>query len=191
MRGPQRIYYYKRAAQFTPFTIPAPASDTVSLYRFGLFDLPNYAEFTTLYDQYQIAGVKISFVPLVNTVASNLGTVSGTGTVFNYMRTYSCIDYNNITAPASVNAMREYQTFKWKPITKVHSRYIRPKPQMLNGTDGYTPQGKMPWFDTNTAANSQLYGGVVFGVDAIPNIPTGTQLFSVEVKMYIKFRTVI
>lgn len=191
-KGPNRTYYFKRSCQFPNYTIPTPASETLSYYQFKLTDLPDYSDFTSLYDQYQIAAVKMSFIPIVNAVQSSISSTGTTGALYNYYRSYTAIDYNNTAPLASVDKMREYQTFKWKPVTKIHSRYIKPKLTLQNNALPYNPS-KNTWLDCSSAFDpSQApYSGIHFGVDAVPNLPAGTELYAVECKYYIKFRTVV
>lgn len=183
----QSVYYYKRACSFADYTIPTAASPTLSMYQFKLSDVPNYSELVSLYDQYQIAAVKMNFIPLINSVSANMAAGTGaTGSFQNYMRSYSCLDYTNDAAAASIDAMREYQTYKWKPITRMHSRYMRVKP--VTGDTAIYP-GKSPWFDTSVAT-SQAYAGLLFAVDPVPTLPDGITLYRIELKYYLKFKTV-
>lgn len=193
-KGPQRTYYFKRSCTKTA-AVSSQSNPVINYYLFSLNDLPDYTEFTALYDQYQIAAVKISFIPLVSQVTSNIESTYSVlaPTLANYYRSYSAIDYNNTSASGVTGPdnLREYQTYKWKPLPRTHSRYLKPKPIMQNGGSAlnYTLPGKVPWFDVATGSN-EGYAGLFFGYDAMPDLPNGTAIYTIECKYYLKFRTV-
>lgn len=114
--------------------------------RFQLSNLPDIAEFTALYDQYQIAGIKIKLTPY-STVA-NLQT--GTSAT-QYNNNLACIlhslidpdDGGAFSADASgINAMRQYPTYKTRNLMsslgKPISRFFRPR-IALGAFDALTP----------------------------------------------------
>lgn len=85
---------------------------------FNLADLPNASEFTTLYDQYMITGVKVRIVPRASSSDANTGERLG--------NLISVIDYDDANPLASID---EYMQRVNKKITRdnvQHVRFIRP-----------------------------------------------------------------
>lgn len=70
--------------------------------------------------------VKIAFVPLANqtiVAAPNSGAPVANG----FYPLYSAIDYDDSLAPGSLATIQQYQTLKFTPGNRYHSRTIRPK----------------------------------------------------------------
>lgn len=198
-RGNQRIYYFKRSTNLAPVVAQSTTTDTIQYYSFRLDDLPDYSELTTLYDQYQIAAVKLSFIPLYNMATLNEGMSGNTAgnSNFNFsIRSASALDYDGAQSGVTgMQDLREYQTYKWKSYPRIHSRYLRPKAIMsyegVSAAVPYVLPGRSsPWFNTGSATNV-TYGGLWFAVDAVNSAPlVGQTLYKVEAKYYLKFKTV-
>jgi len=196
----QKTYYFKRNGNAAyEWALDGAANTTViqrtlglesiNNYTFRATDIPNFAEFATLYDEFRIKGIKVSFIPLGN-VSGWTGTTGATGTFPTYsVRSYSALDFQqDNTAINSVSQIREYQNCKWKPYNKIHSRYFYPRAQFQNTTPGvgrYNLGGK-PWFSTQ-GSQGMYWDGLIFGVDA-SGAPTGTILYQIETKFYLQFR---
>lgn len=117
------IHYFKRTFKtvvaLTDQSFYAlPTDGTPSYNEFKLNQLPNYTDFTNLYDTYKICGIATKYIFDKNSSANdNTGDIP---------RLITVNDYNDTTAPANESAMLEYASFKSTRLDKVVKRYIRP-----------------------------------------------------------------
>lgn len=171
-------YFFTRYADFSTI-VCNNITDTLGSINFSLNDVPSYTEFTALYDMYKINAVKIIFLPQMT---SNI-SVSSVNNPYANTRFFSCLDFNDSTAPTSIDDVRQYQNAKFTPILKRHKRYLRPK--ILDST-GYNPVN--PWI--STASPSVIYYGLKYAIENT-NATVGTTFeYSVEVKFYLSFKNV-
>lgn len=123
-----------RCRRFTQlFYVPG---DDVNYDKFGsrtfeLSDLPNYTEFTTLFDRFRITGIKYRWV-LINeptgaaiTTSTNRGASVKVGWVH---------DYDDATAPTAATQLYQYASYKeiWLNSNKMTSRWFYFKPSTLS-----------------------------------------------------------
>uniref|UniRef100_UPI004047B36E hypothetical protein n=1 Tax=Polynucleobacter sp. TaxID=2029855 RepID=UPI004047B36E len=115
-----------------------------------------------------------------------MNTSISTGSINNpnaSARFFSAIDYNDGTAPTSLDELRQYQSCKVTPILRTHKRIIF-KPKILD-TNGYSVS---PWMTTaNTTAN---YFGLKVAVEPMDATSTTTMIYTVEAKFYMSFKQV-
>ena len=64
-RGPPRqpVHYFKRNTYAINAVTSSATTDTFQSVSFQLADVPNFTEFTSLYDQYQIQSIKYISCP--------------------------------------------------------------------------------------------------------------------------------
>jgi len=176
----QKIYLFKRTARYGSVTANNIA-DVKDGYSFTLDQVPNYTEFTALYDQFKINAVKISFLPQMTENIS----LSSFNNPYASSRFFSALDYNSASAPATIDKVREYQSCKWTPILKTHKRYF--KPRIVDAGGIYNP-GR-PWLNCDTAYNQEHFG-LIFGIQAMSSTSTASMLYEIEVKYYLSFKNV-
>ena len=115
---------------------------------FALEHLPNYTEFTTLFDQYRINKVVCKFIPTANQL--NVNTAPNTVTV---PQIYTVTDYDSATSPSTVNEMMEYATVKAVSSNKPFTRVLVPRtasPIFRSGvTAAYMQNPARQWIDCN------------------------------------------
>lgn len=87
---------------------------------FKLDELPNYTEFTALYDEYKICRIKCKFV-----FNRNTAEVASANAELPQLITVN--DYNDITPLANEAEALQYKTFKSVRMDKPITRYFRPK----------------------------------------------------------------
>jgi len=174
----QRIYRFTRFVDFGEFTI-ANNVNTYSAYNFSLSDLPSSAEFTSLFDQYKINAVKIAFLPQQN-MSISIGSINNPNAS---SRFFSCIDYNDSSAPTSIDEVRQYQNCKYTSVLSRHSRYIY-KPKIVDAS-GFTIS---PWLATSTPGAN--YFGLKVAVEPMDSTTTLSMIYTVEVKYYMSFKNV-
>lgn len=153
---------------------------------FKLSDLPNYSEFTALYDEYRIKAVKIMFVPTMNVATANAtsGTTAGFVPV---PALYTWIDNDDNTAPTTITQGQQYQSFKCHGLLdRMRCRSVVPEVSTaLYGSGGaFTSYGqvKNQWIDNNSP--SVVHFGLKFGIIN----PANQGNFDVVLTYYLEFR---
>lgn len=145
------VHKFKRSVDVAPIEI-TDASVGHS-FSFKLNDVPNFGEFTGLYDQYRISGVAIRFFFTRNNVSVN-GTAGGVGTVNPNWRLVHLFDRDDSTTLLSLNSALEFQNCKIVSSTLLENGYrifIRPyalNPIYRSGvTFGYGTNPRKQWLD--------------------------------------------
>lgn len=174
----QKLYLFKRFCDYGELSI-SNALPTFSAYNFSLSDLPNSTEFTSLYDMYKINCVKISFIPQ-QTQSISIGSINNPNAS---ARFFSAIDYNDGSAPTSLDDLRQYQSCKMTPILRTHKRVIF-KPKILD-SNGFSIS---PWM--TTASPSANYFGLKVAVEPMESTTTTTMVYTIEAKLYMSFKQV-
>lgn len=108
-------HLFKRS--FTSTVNIQKSANTTGCFAFTLSQLPDYSEFTNLFDQYKVNGLKYEFIPRFNSIDQT----AATGGEF-----YSAIDRTDNDAPTTLNQMLEYQSIRKTPLTRKHVRYFKP-----------------------------------------------------------------
>lgn len=181
--GPrQPVQYFKRTRFYPASLSVAAAATNFQGVAFTLGDLPDVTDFTALYDQYKILGVKVQWLPRGN--SSELATAG------NISRFFSVIDRDDDATPSSIDQLCQYESLKVTNSTSLHKRYFKPSVRREIATGLGTTASEVamsPWIDvTNT--NVKHYGCkiAVQGPNAV-----GTQIFyDAMVTMYLAFRNV-
>lgn len=174
----QKLFLFKRFCDYGELTI-SNATNTYASYNFSLVDLPSYTEFTSLYDMYKINAVKLTFLPQVTNSISS-GAVNNPNAS---SRFFSVIDYNDGSAPTSIDELRQYHSCRMTPILRKHKRYIM-KPKILD-SNGFSIS---PWM--STASPSANYYGLKIAVEPMDSTSTTTMIYTVEAKIYMSFKQV-
>lgn len=175
-----QVYYFKRFCKYSDINVPniSPALGAL-IFRLDL--LPNYTEFTNLYDQYKILGVAVTFLPK-QTQSVSIGNVNNADAS---ARIFTAIDYNDVNPPATVDELREYQNAKYTSALRRHTRYIRaPKVQDQGST--YIPGN--PWIDTTSPG--KYYFGLKYGIEPINSSTTTSMNVGLELTYYLAFKQV-
>ena len=152
-RGNVRIHSFRKAVDKSALT-SSTSVDTLGSYAFKLTDLPEYASYTTIFDQYRITKIELMFVG-VNQQALSAATLQRSPPI------YTAIDYDDNGTPASIATVLNYAnvrihgpgskfTIAWRP--HVASGFY-------NGTN-FSNYGNLtsPWIDA--ASSDVLHFGV-------------------------------
>jgi len=180
----QPIHNFKRT-WLDASTFYLGAAEMKGGYSFKLSDLPGYTEFTSLFDQYRIRKVKIVLVP-------NFGpnTVPSGGAFLSNFSVNTVLDYNDVTAPANLNELLEYQNMRRTKGTREHKRYFTPAVAFSESTVGATTaiDSKFsPWLSTSQAGT--LHFGLKYYAGAI-GATTDTLRYQAYITYYIQCKNV-
>lgn len=179
-RGPS-AYHFKRSFQSSLIALNASGANTIG-YSFALNQLPNYTEFTSLFDLYRLNYVVMKFVP--NWTGNDNNPVTTAWSAPNF---HSVIDHDDSTNPTSIDYMLQYPSHQMTQGHKIHIRKFRPSvlAQMYTGaTDSTCPKYKQ-WL--NCADASTPHYGLKVYIDA-PNTTCGA--YRVFVTVYLSCKGV-
>lgn len=178
------IHYFKRS-YYVPNAISSTAGAGDGLYglAFTLGGLPNASEFTTLFDQYKIQGIKVRFMPRGNVSEINNATANAITSLA------TVIDYDDAATPTGVAQLAQYTNFKLTRSDRQLTRYFKPRINVgaINSVAGGV-QNKMnttAWLDCSVDT-TEHYGMKV----VIAEPPVSTTVFDMLVTMYLAFKNV-
>ena len=184
----KNVHYFKRYYVIGDVFKGSGSSPYLQGFDFSLNDLPNYSEFTALYDSYKICAVKVWFVPGCTTGNIDVSTGAPVSAQINFAsaRCFSAIDYNDSSAPSTINEIREYANCKMSPMVKGHKRYF--KPRQIDSSNAYNLPRNI-WVDSSVP--NRVYYGLKFGIDFNSyNFLTTTQIGKLEACIYFKCKSV-
>lgn len=96
-------------------------------YAFRLDMLPSFAEIQAMFDSYKITGIRATFMPMQNSSEQSIGS---------FLPTMYCVtDYNDATAPTSINELAEYPNVRIKRMDKPVTVSLKPKAQLSGSTE--------------------------------------------------------
>lgn len=144
----KNVHFFKRTflrtqaltdVAFTQLTIPSGRSND---YRIS--DLPNYTDFTAMYDQYKICGIKHKFVFERN--SSDVGATAAS-TMIPTLITVN--DYNTPAGLSDENQALQYASCKQSRLDRVTSRYYKPVSDTAPVASGQSANPKRQWLNTS------------------------------------------
>lgn len=150
---------------------------------FHLSDLPDYQDFTSLYDQYKITGVSIKFIPVATESMTNLGTFG--------FPTYAYLitDTNDASNITSETQAAQYQGSRILKMGQQTSHFIRPKTLVnlyeSSVSTGYGNPKFAPWVSTDDP-DVDYYGLKIFIPQSVTGLTTGWRIMA---KFYLAFRS--
>lgn len=178
----QPVQYFKRTLWLPDWLVTAGTTDNFASLKFNLSQLPQYTEFTQLYDQYQIKGVRVELIPQFD--SANMASTSSTNII---NQNYSVLDYDDVGIPTSMDTIMQYQNVRRCPSTKVMKRFLKPKvaTQVYSTalTTNYSSKRNV-WLDCNQP-DTEHYG-MKFGFTKSSN----AQKYSLRVIYYLAFKNV-
>jgi len=160
-------------------------SGTYGALSFKLSDLPNYSEYTALYDEYRIKAVKVMFIPNFN--VSAVDETSGTTNSYTGVPAlYTWIDTDDNTAPTAITAGQQFQTFKCHGLMNtMRQRTLIPEVSTALYSGSFTSYGQLKnqWIDNNSP--SVVHYGLKYG---ILNGSSSYGVFDCVATYYLEFR---
>lgn len=155
--------------------------------QFVLSDVPGYTEFTNMFDQYKLTGVRYRWVNFRDPT-SNYNTASALNGVF--PRVGWVHDYDESSTPGSFAQLQEYDTFRevYLRSDTNASRWFWIKPKFLRQLYQFVGTGyevaPEQWLSTNVS--STPFYGLKYFYDGVTN---GNQL-RLECYYYLSFKSV-
>lgn len=185
----KQIYYFTRITDYGIVASISSSQQAGSL-TFTLADLPNYAEFQNLYDQYKISAVRVTFYPVAQAY-QNQG--SSTTPVTILPRFITAFDYDDDSVSGlNFDTLRQYQSAKITMADKIHVRYIKPCQAVeiykSTTTSGYGP--RRGFCDTTHALTPHY--GIKYCMEQTngTSSPEGAYKYKIEAKYYLALRSV-
>lgn len=137
--------------------------------------ISDWGTLRSVYDQYRIESVDVTFVPKMNTVGG-VATAAGTSVFTPQMCGIfaTALDYDSNTVPSAMINVLEYGNAKWTRGTSLHRRVFKPKANLMSvlpGTSTSTAvfppnNGKNPWLSTEGAVGPAVpHYGIRYAVE--------------------------
>lgn len=182
-RSPQNIYHFKRLASLPTQT--ATTTDLVYTQFFSLAQVPGYTDFTNLYKQYRIKGVKLHVIP------SETQAIDATSNAIN-LRCFSAYSYDedlNTAGGSTINDVRQLQGCRVRGSLRKFGIYIKNPAYagIVNASQDavanlYT-RPETGWLDTEYTDIQHL--GIVLAWEGSATQAMGVRL---EATFYLAFR---
>lgn len=178
-RSNNKVYRFTRLVNSDNIDVTSTI-DYTNAYVFKLSDVTNYTEFTSLYDQYRIRYVKITwYLQSDSFVNMTAGSFLG--------RMYTTLDFDDATPPTEPEIQQMRYTKVHKPVGVI-KRFL--KPRFLNAiynngvTTAYTLGNSKSWIDCSNP-DVQHYGVKIY-----INKPSGSYHLTatVQLKYYLEFK---
>lgn len=182
----QPIQFFKRCNyQESAVTIPGGAPPAVRnfAYEFALSNVPNYTEFSNLYDAYKIMAVKLEFIPRHTEAVMEPPSLS---TTLN-SSIHSVLDYDDANTLTALNDYVQYESYKNTRGNRTHKRYLVPAMEQSAsalGVNTLAVQAKRKWLDTDVPQVAH-YGVKVYFEPA--NVTT---VYDIKTTYYLAFKQV-
>lgn len=148
----QRPVLIKRSVLLRTQQVSGGGGDSIT---FMLSDLPNYTDFTNLFDFYKIKGVKLKLIPC------QTSALTSSGTNYNLPRISYFWDYNDNAVPTTQNEMLERDNVRTVMGNRIIKTFARPCPQepvfVNNLVTGYEQGSRNKWLNI-TNNNIPHYG---------------------------------
>lgn len=138
-------------------SITATASTDLTIaHKVKFSDLPNYADFQKLFQQYKINWFKITWVPCHTVYDPN------NGTTFSDVPIYTAVDYDQDATP-TVAQLLQFGNLKIRKFSSKFSQFVSPMTTLTgSSTNEVKRKSKTVWLDTSNA--DQYHNGIDIAV---------------------------
>lgn len=186
LTNPGHIYMFK------DITTQAVVSLAAGISEYGLaFTLSQsnrVAEYSALFDQFRIVGVKLDFVPRYNINAAGVANLAHQGSI------HTAFDYDNVAAIGSIINLAEYDSFHVNSCLERFQRYLQPCMESNTVAAGAAIVGGQinkggtsgPWCDVATPTISYNGVRIIVGQTATNN----DNYYDIYITRYIQFKNV-
>lgn len=188
----QNLVFMKRRVLLGAWNVSTSWSNVS--YVFQLDDLPNYTEFTALFEQYKINAVKLTFLPSYTSSDANQATANAaSGAVFQFQpRIYTVIDKDgNPTVSTEPAVLQRNDARMITQPYKAFSIYIRKPCVQFEVSSGLgfaqaAPKAS-PWLDCENYAVNHHGAAIAGALPAGSSVTAGLQ-YQVLATYYLAFK---
>lgn len=179
------VHYFKRTVYLEQQIGADSIGPTSTHFGFTLSLLPDYTDFTNLFDQYCIRKVIFKMIPRFTQFNAGYSNVNNLLT-----HTHTAIDYDDSTALPTTTGLAEicqYESHRMTPATRVLTRVIYPKVELSgDGPSGFPKSNQ--WIDCDDT--TALHNGLKIFIPQMPG--TGNELrYDVQMTYHIKCKNVV
>lgn len=177
------IYRFKRFVALDSFSVTS--SDYIKTQYFTLDQVPGYTDFTNLYKQYKITGVKLTIIP--NETQSI--DASGGAVQLRHFTAYSYDEDISTAGGATLNDMRQLPGCRVRSSLRMHNIFIKNPAyagvinQAQDASSSLFTRPETGWLDTEYVNIQHL--GIVLGWEGGATQSLGVKI---EAKFYLAFR---
>lgn len=181
-----QIYRFRRSLISTVTVVMNTVlTESHGAFKFTLADLPNYTEFTALFDRYRIAKIVMYWMPRTSQQTVAGATVAATS---ESPPIITCIDYDDATA-ADYTVLSQYENavshWEFKPFT------LKFKPRLATAAYGggvftsYANMSPKTWIDAGSATVE--YYSCKWATHAYSAASNGSQNWDIKIDYYLDF----
>lgn len=165
--------------------INADSAGVTGSFAITLGAMPGSTDFTSLFDQYRLVEAIFKFVPHTNGFGPSTTTTA-------LPELLTAIDYDDNTAPANPDTLRQYDTCEVTPTLRATQRTLTPRAALAAYSGVFTSFSSAPpsmWFDCNSP-NIEFYG-LKYATTPVTVASGSYTLWSVECICTWQFRSTI
>jgi len=196
-----KVYAFKRSCQLSPFVFQdgswqqSTGGNAISndsslvidkgIFKFRLSDLPNYTDFTNMYEQFKITGVKLRFIPNFGTESSS--TASAYTEAFAYCIDRGANDYVNTAI--TFDGLLEHQDVKIRTSQRGTINLWIGAPSAHQPADAVIQSAYVrPWLDSDQTSSVNVdHHGLKFAFQTVRPTANANR-FKVYATYYVKCR---
>jgi hypothetical protein len=182
MMPPRRTQLCTFRRTYSIATLSANTGDTVNAFYIALNNMPNYTEFTLLFDQYRILEAVYTFTPYSTSSTSASPSTTFPGIIGSW------IDYDDANLPANLQEGQQYESFQRNTATVPFVRIVKPRSAVAAYSGTFTSYQNVygHWVDAASPA-VQFYGlkTVITG----SSFATSTKIYEVEATVTLQVRS--
>jgi len=162
-------------------TMSANTGDTVLAFYFCLSNMPNYTDFTNLFDMYRLLEAVVTFTPFATGSASSTVSSAFPGLIGTW------IDTDDASLPANMAEGQQTETFQRNVATVPFIRVVKPRSAVATYSGTFTSYGTEYGRWMNTASPSVQYYGLKTVITG-STFATSTKIYDVEATVTMQFR---
>lgn len=201
--SPNNVYnivrtMYKPLAFQLPPVSALPSGAPATLF-FSLNQLPDFADFTSMFDQYMIDKVQVTVIPRF--VASTQPVANPPSTIPLMLggallgSIHSAIDYDDAIQPADRDEILQFQNHQSHRADQQFTRTLSPRVKSVvsisGGTTAVAAAGTLQKMWIDVTSNNIAHNGVKLWFDAANyDIAAGSINYDLKVKYFLRFKNV-
>lgn len=181
------FYQMKHMVQYSDITAAAN-STSVGFVGFNASEIPNWADFSAIWEQYRITGIKVRFIP--RTTVSALSYDGTTAETERVTEICSVLDFTEdflpTATPPTYAQQINYGNVKITHGNREHHRFLKPSvlvPSYITATTTANCPRRKVWIDTEEDTVPHL--GMAYGINSTSGFST---TLGVYVTYWVQFK---